>query len=132
MFAVRLALMGGGALAAWNSWAGDHLRVQTATATHSGFGTARAATPAGQAFTLGALAVSPAGRPALALTGNGPFVAFGSPDGSFGVPETVGAFGSRTEGEALAFSPLTGRPTLVWTTYNEALPSRAVLASTAP
>ena len=77
-----------------------------------------------------------AGRPALALTSNasittsGPSVAFGSADGSFGAPEEVGPGSSRIEGEALAFSPLTGRPTLVWTQYNDAMSHDVVLAST--
>ena len=132
MFAVRLALTRGGALAAWNDWVGGHLRVQTATATDGGFGRARSSTPAGQTFTLGALAVSPAGRPALAVMGHGPFVAFGSSDGSFGAPEAVGPAGPRAVGEALAFSPLTGRPTLVWTSYAPEPSSTAVLASTGP
>lgn len=135
-FAVRLALVRGGALAAWNGWAGDHLQVQTSTATGGRFDAAQLATPAGQGFALGALAVSPSGRPALALTSaasvirSGPFVAFGSPGGSFGAPQAVGPVSSRIEGEALAFSPLTGQPTLVWTHYDEASFSDNVLAST--
>ena len=139
-FAVRLAFVRGGVMAAWNGWAGGHPLVRTAVATGSSFGPARPATPTGQAFVLGALAVSPAGRPALALeaagvpvrAATGPFVAFGSPDGVFGLPEAVGSGSRRAEGEALAFSPVTGRPTLVWKAYDEALFSRSVLASTGP
>ena len=134
-FAVRLAVVRNGALAAWTSWAGDHMQVQTATATTRRFGAARLATPIGQDFVLGDLAASAAGRPALALTSNasitpsGPFVALGSTHGSFGAPEEVGPGSPRIQDEALAFSPSTGRPTLVWTQYNEALPPDVALAS---
>jgi len=127
--AVHLALSPSGALAAWTSWAGDHLQVLMATATGGRFGAAHATTPAGQDFALGDLATSTAGRPALALTSNasttpsGPFVALGAADGSFGAPEVVGPGAPNIIGEALAFSPLTGQPTLVWTQL------RSVLAS---
>jgi hypothetical protein len=136
MFAVRLALVHGGTLAAWTSWAGDHMQVRTATATGRRFGAARLATPVGQDFALGDLATSAAGRPALALTSSasvtpsGPFFALGSADSSFGAPEEVGPGSPRIEGETLAFSPTTGRPTLVWTQYNDALPPDLALAST--
>jgi hypothetical protein len=128
--AVRLAALHRGALAAWTSWAGDHLQVLSATATGGRFGTARLATPAGQDFALGDLATSAAGRAGLALTSDasvglpsGPFVALGVADGSFGAPETVGPGGPNVNGEALAFGPLNGRPTLVWTQHGDALAS---------
>jgi hypothetical protein len=134
--AVRLVAPPRGALAAWTSWAGDHLRVLTATTTRGGrFGPARPATPAGQDFALGDLATTTAGRPALALTSNasvtpsGPFVALGAANGSFPAPEAIGPGSSSINGAALAFSPLTGRPTLVWTQYDPALQHSVVLAS---
>jgi hypothetical protein len=127
--AVRLAPLHRGALAAWTSWAGDHLQVLSATATGGHFGAAQLATPAGQDFALGDLATSAAGRAGLALTSDasvlpsGPCVALGVADGSFGAPEVVGPGSPNITGEALAFSPLNGRPTLVWTQHGDALAS---------
>ncbi len=135
-FALRVALVRGGALAAWTSWSGRNLQVRTATATGRLFGAGRLATPAGQDFALGDLAASASGRPALALVSNpsvtptGPFVVFGTPGGSFGAPEAVGPGSPRIEGEALAFSPTSGRPTVVWTQYDDALSRGLALAST--
>ena len=126
---VRLAAIPRGAFAAWTSSAGDHLQVLTATATRGRFGAARPATPVGQDFALGDLATSAAGRPALALTSNasetpsGPFVALGTPGGPFGTPEAVGPGSTSINGMALAFSPVTGRPTLVWTQSGTAMAS---------
>jgi len=119
-FAVRLALLRRGAIASWTSWDGAHLRVQVATATGAGFRGAQQATPAGQDWAMGDLAVGPAGQPALALTSGavetaaGPFVALGSAAGAFGTPEALGTGTAPVAGEALAFDPRTGRPTLVW------------------
>lgn len=126
---MRLAPTRGGALAAWTSSAGNHLQVLTATATRRRFGAPQPATPAGQDFALGDLAASSAGRPALALTSNasqtpsGPFVSLAAANGTFGAPEAVGPGGPNINGEALAFSPLTGQPTLVWTQFKSALAS---------
>lgn len=125
--AVRVALVSGGVLAAWTSWAGDHLQVLTAKVTGGRAGRARTATPPGQDYALGDLAASTAGRPALALTAtassvpSGPFVALGASDGSFATPEAVGPGAQSINGEALAFSPRTGRPTLVWTQFKSLL-----------
>jgi hypothetical protein len=132
-WAVRLARTPHGVLAAWTSSAGDHLQVLTATATRGRFGAARLATPVGQDFALGDLATSTTGRAALALASNaseapsGPFVALGTVSGTFSAPEAVGRPGPRNDGTgaALAFSPRTGRPTLVWTRTG-----RPALAST--
>ena len=120
-FTVRLALLRHGAIAAWTSSDGTRLRVLTATSRGGRFAAARQATPAGQDYALGDLATGPTGRPALALTATpvttptGPFFALGSAAGSFGAPEAIGAGTAHVDGEALAFSPRTGRPTLVWT-----------------
>jgi hypothetical protein len=128
-WAVRLARVPRGALAAWTSSAGDHFQVLTATAAGGHFAATRLATPVGQDFALGDLATSTAGRPALALTSNasetphGPFVALGMAGGPFGTPEAVGPGSPRTNGMALAFSPPTGRPTLVWTQVGRVLAS---------
>jgi hypothetical protein len=130
-WAVRLARVPGGALAAWTSSAGDHLQVVTATATGGRFGATQLATPVGQDFALSDLATSAAGRPALALVSNaseapsGPFVVLGTAGGPFGTPEAVGPDSPSPTGTgaALAFSPLTGRPTLVWTQSGHALAS---------
>jgi hypothetical protein len=126
---VRLAPVPRGALAAWTSSAGDHLQVLTATATRGRFGAARLATPAGQDFALGDLATTTVGRPALAVTSNasetpsGPFVSLGMRGGPFGMPEAVGPGSTDISGMALAFSPVTGRPTLVWTQSGHAMAS---------
>lgn len=127
----RVALSRGGAIAAWTSATSDHLRVLTAMAPGARFAAARPATPEGRDFALGDLAVSRAGRPALALTADtsqtpsGPFVVLGAAaGGGFGLPEAVGPGSAAINGEALAFSPRTGRPTLVWTQF------RTVMAAT--
>ena len=128
-WAVRLAPVPRGALAAWTSSAGGHLQVLTATATRGRFGAARLATPVGQDFALGDLATSTAGRPALAVTSSaseapsGPFVALGMAGGPFDTPEAVRPASSNINGMALAFSPITGRPTLVWTQMGRVLAS---------
>ena len=127
---IRLKLLRRGAIAAWTSWAGDHLQVLTSAMANGRFGATRHATPEGQDFALGDLAVSAAGRPAIAVVSaasvvpRGPFVALGRADGSFDVPELVGSEAVPSiNGASLAFSPLTGRPTLVWTAYKTVLTS---------
>ena len=52
-----------------------------------------------------------------------PFVALAAADGSFAAPEAVRPGSPSVNGEALAFSPLTERPTLVWTQFKVALAS---------
>jgi hypothetical protein len=134
--AVRLALLERGAIAAWTSWDGSHLRVLTATSRGRRFGTAQASTPPGRDYALGALAVSPAGLPAVALTDpvdpmTPPLTAFANRDGSFGLPEAVTGGAAGIGGQALAFSPVTGRPTLVWTQTTFANgPTTTTVAST--
>jgi len=133
--AVRLLAVGSGALAAWTSWAGDHLQVRTATMTGGRFAPARTATPTGQDLALADLAVSATRRPGLALTGtasdspSGPFVALGTTGGAFGAPEAVGPGASAVNGAALAFSPRTGRPTLVWTQVKTVMASTRTAAA---
>jgi hypothetical protein len=119
-FEVRLGLLRHGAIAAWTSWDGAHMRVQTATTGQLGFRSASQATPTGQDWMLGDLAVGPTGQPALALISGavglpaGPFVALRSAAGAFSAPEAIGTGTARVTGEALAFDPRTRRPTLVW------------------
>jgi len=119
--AVRLVPLAHGAIAAWTSWDGSHLGVLTARSSGGRFRAAQPATPAGLDYTLGDLAAGPAGRPGLALRSeptdapSAPFAAFALRDGSFGAPERVAPGGGTIGGEALAFSPVSGRPTLVWT-----------------
>ena len=136
--AVRLALLPHAAIAAWTSWDGSNLRVLTATSTGGRFGTARPSTPAGSDYTLGDLATAPAGLVGLALGSEAvdslttPFAAFAERDGSFGAPEPIAPGAETIGGEALAFSPVTGRPTLVWTQtrFQDGQATTATLAST--
>jgi hypothetical protein len=137
-FAVRLAVLPHGAIAAWTSWDGSHLRVLTSTSSGGRFRAAAPVTPAGADYALGDVEASPAGRPALALRSepvdalSAPFVTFARRDGSFGVPEAVASASAGVGGEALAFNPVTGLATLVWTqtSFEKDQPRAATLAST--
>lgn len=111
------------ALAAWTGWDGEHLRVRASELRANGrFGATTELSQANADMVLGDAAASDHGRRAVAMrSARGgatlrPHVALADAGESFAAAEPVDPTGSGfVEQEALAFSPRTELPTLVWT-----------------